>query len=103
MAMASCWPPKFPTVEQYREHNPYAKDYETSVQHTGRERLVGSQIEALGTRERVIGQSHNVEAHPHDHIARNLPVSFLSFFNKLKQNPNFTITDSQVMNLYSYF
>ncbi len=38
-----------PAVEQYREHNPYAKQYETTVQHTGRERLVGSSIEALGT------------------------------------------------------
>lgn len=39
----------FFAVEQYREHNPYAKQYETTVQHTGRERLIGTQIEALGT------------------------------------------------------
>lgn len=60
-------------VEQYREHNPYAKQYETTVQHTGRERLVGSSIEALGTTERVVGSDHHVHAHPHDHIARALP------------------------------
>lgn len=60
-------------VEQYREHNPYAKQYETTVQHTGRERLVGSSIEALGTTERVIGQDHVVHGQAHDHIARALP------------------------------
>lgn len=51
-------------VEQYREHNPYAKQYETTVQHTGRERLVGSSIEALGTNVRntfrvAVSQSSN--------------------------------------------
>ena len=46
-------------VEQYREHNPYAKQYETTVQHTGRERLVGTSIEALGT-----NVSHSLHSAP---------------------------------------
>ena len=36
-------------VERFREHYPYSKKFETTVAHTGRERLIGTDIETLGT------------------------------------------------------
>jgi hypothetical protein len=65
-------------VEQYREHNPYEKQYETTVQHTGRERHIGSSIEALGTQEKVVDTKHHVHTNPHDLIARALPEGAVS-------------------------
>ena len=52
----------------------YEKQYETSVQHTGRERLVDTSIEALGTQERVVDTRHHVHANPMEQIARAVPV-----------------------------
>ena len=62
-------------VEQYREHNPYEKQYKTTVQATGRERQLNSNVEALGTQERVIGVDNVVSADPRAVLERHLPVS----------------------------